>query len=269
MTTNISVIMPVYNTEKYVWEAIESILNQNFKDFEFIIVDDCSTDNSYEICKKYSEKDNRIKLHRNKKNMWISFTRNKLIELTNSNYIASQDSDDVSFKNRLELSYNFLKENKNYAVVSWNNIIINEQWNEIWYRKYSDNIKWVIFKKSPVSNPASMFRKDAFVKAWWYDNSVNYWLEDYDLWLRIYLAWYNIKIINKSFLKYRIREGQCKSNIKKVLEKTIEIQGKYYNEMKLWDKIYNLLEKILLLFPEKIIFKLFNLLEYKKIWKKK
>jgi len=261
--------MPVYNTEKYVWVSIESILNQSFKDFEFIIIDDCSTDWSYKVCEKYTKKDSRIKLYRNRKNMWISFTRNKLIELSSTNYIASQDSDDISLENRLELSYNFLEKNKNYAVVSWNNIIINEDWKEIWFRKYSDNIKKVIFKKSPVSNPASMFRKDVFLEVWWYDNNVNYWLEDYDLWFRIYLAWYNIKIINKPFFKYRIREWQCKSNIKKVLEKTIEIQNKYYSKMSLWDKIYNFLERILLLFPEKFIFRLFNLLEYKKIWKKK
>jgi len=65
----ISVIMPVYNTEKYCGQAIESILSQSFEDFEFIIIDDFSNDNSYDICKKYSEKDTRIKLYRNEKNM--------------------------------------------------------------------------------------------------------------------------------------------------------------------------------------------------------
>jgi glycosyltransferase involved in cell wall biosynthesis len=68
MNPKISVIMPVYNTEKYLPESIESILNQSFKDFEFIIIDDCSTDDSYKICEEYSKKDNRVKLYRNKKN---------------------------------------------------------------------------------------------------------------------------------------------------------------------------------------------------------
>ena len=108
----ISVIMPVYNTEKYLSEAIESILTQSFTNFEFIIIDDCSTDDSYYICEKYAKKDDRIQIFRNKKNMWISFTRNRLIECSNTNYIASQDSDDISEINRLKLSYNFLDKNK-------------------------------------------------------------------------------------------------------------------------------------------------------------
>ena len=111
MTAKISVIMPVYNTASFLKEAIDSILNQTFIDFEFIIIDDFSDDWSYEILKNYQEKDNRIKLFRNEKNMWISFTRNKLISLTSTNYILSQDSDDISLDNRLELSYNFLENN--------------------------------------------------------------------------------------------------------------------------------------------------------------
>ncbi len=270
MKEKISVIMPVYNTDKYVWEAIESILNQTFKDFEFIIIDDCSTDSSYNICKKYADKDSRIRLYRNKKNMWISFTRNKLISLSNTNFIASQDSDDISLKDRLKLSFEFLENSKDYAVVSWNNIIIDEEWKKIWYRKYSDNIENIILKKSPISQPSSMFRKDIFLEVWWYDNNIKYWLEDYDLWLRIYFNWYKIKNINKELIKYRIRKWQCKSNIKVVLRETINVQKniikKFKINTKIADKIYLYLEYILLLLPEKIIFTLFKIIEYK--WKK-
>ena len=132
----ISVIMPVYNTEKYVWEAIKSILSQTFSDFEFIIIDDCSTDNSYSICEKFADIDKRILLLKNTENKWISYTRNKLIWLTTTNYIASQDSDDISLNDRLKDSYDFLRENTGYWVVSWNNEIINETWVKIWFRKY-------------------------------------------------------------------------------------------------------------------------------------
>ena len=110
--------MPVYNTEKYVAEAIESILNQSFSDFEFIIIDDCSSDNSWELIQKYAKKDKRIRAYKNERNRGISYTRNKLIDLSKTNYIVSQDSDDISLKNRLELSYNFLRKNKDYAVIS-------------------------------------------------------------------------------------------------------------------------------------------------------
>jgi glycosyltransferase involved in cell wall biosynthesis len=263
----ISVIMPVYNTEKYVWEAIESILNQSFKDFEFIILDDCSTDNSYNVCKKYSKKDSRIKLYKNEKNKWISFTRNKLIDWSKSNYIASQDSDDISEINRLELEFNFLENNKDYWVVSWNNIIIDEKSNIIWYRQYNDDIKKNILKKSPLSNPSSMFKKDIFYKIWWYDKTLNYW-EDYDLWLKMYVYWYKIKNLDNNLIKYRLRSWQTKSiKLKETIRNTILIQKRaikqYWIKSNLSDKIYIFLEQIILFFPNFVIIWLFKYLEYK------
>lgn len=264
----LSVIMPVYNTEKYVWEAIESILNQSFFEFEFIIIDDCSSDNSYKICKEYAEKDTRIKLYRNKKNMWISFTRNKLIDFSNTDYIASQDSDDVSVNKRLELSYKFLEKNKNYGVVSWNNIIIDEKSKIIWYRKYSNNIKNIILKKSPISQPSSMFRKDAFLKVWWYDNKLNYW-EDYDLWCKIYSKNYKIKNLDNNLVKLRIRKGQTKTDkLKETIKNTIFIQKRanigYWIESNFSDKTYLFLEYILLYLPSSVVMFLFKKMEYEK-----
>ena len=124
----VSVIMPVYNTKQWVWEAIESILDQTFKEFEFIIVDDWSNDWSYEICEEYAKKDKRIRLYKNEKNSWISYTRNRLLGLAETDYIATQDSDDVSMKDRLKLSYEFLSKNKKFWVVAWDNEIIDEEW---------------------------------------------------------------------------------------------------------------------------------------------
>ena len=160
----ISVVMAVYNTKNFLSEAIESILSQTFSDFEFIIIDDGSTDGSYEILQEFSQKDRRIKLFKNEKNSGISYTRNQLLELANTDFIATQDSDDVSLPLRLEKSYHFLKNNQNYAVVSGNNQIINEKSEIIGVRKYSENIAKNILKKSPISQPASMFRKSIFQK---------------------------------------------------------------------------------------------------------
>lgn len=266
----VSVIMPVYNTEKYLEEAIKSILNQSFKDFEFIIIDDFSMDKSYEICQEFSKKDNRVKVFRNKKNMWISFTRNKLIELTNTSYIATQDSDDISEKNRLKLCYNFLEKNKDFAVVSWNNIIIDEKNNIIWYRKYNDDIRKSILKKSPISQPSSMFKKDIFFKVWWYDKILDYW-EDYDLWLKIFSHWYKIKNLNENLIKYRVRKWQTKSDkLEETIKNTLFIQKRaikeYWIKANFSDKIYHILEKSLLFLPNSFIMWLFKKLEYRK-WK--
>lgn len=269
--SKISVIMPVYNTEKYLWEAIESILNQSFSNFEFIIIDDCSTDKSYEICRKYSKKDERIKLFRNEENKWISFTRNKLISLSETNYIATQDSDDISLKNRLELSIEFLENNRNYWVVSWNNIIINEKSEIIWYRKYSDNIKNIILKKSPISQPSSMFLKDIFEQLWWYDKDLNYG-EDYDLWLKIYSKWYEIKNLSENLIKYRLHQNQSKNiKLKETIKNTLFIQKRavknYDIKENFSDKFYHLLEKTLLILPNSFILFLFKKLEYSNVKK--
>ncbi len=266
----ISVIMPVFNTEKYLDDSIQSILNQSFCDFEFIIVDDCSTDTSFEICEKYAKKDKRIQLYRNKKNMWISFTRNRLISLSQTNYIATQDSDDISEKERLKLCYEFLENNKNYAVVSGNNTIIDEAWKIIWCRKYSDHIENTILKKSPISGASSLFRKDVFEKVWWYDATLNYG-EDYDLWLRLFANSYKIKNLQENLLQYRVRKWQTKSNkLKETLKNTLFIQKraitKYKIKASFSDRVYHFLEKILLLFPDFLILWLFKKLEYK-TWK--
>lgn len=258
----VSVIMPVYNTKEWVWEAIESILNQSFKEFEFVIVDDFSSDWSYDICKKYSLKDNRIKLYRNDKNQWIAYTKNRLIWLTTTNYIVSQDSDDVSLYNRLELEYRFLKDHKEYAVVAWNNIIIDELWNVIGYRKYSDDIKNVILKKSPVSHPSTMMRKDIFLSVWWY-SKIKY-VEDYDLWIKFYGSWYKIKNIDVDVLKYRIRRWAQKSNVKQTIKATLNCQKQAYSTIKpqFADRIYYFCLWVLLLLPSKVITKLFKLITY-------
>jgi glycosyltransferase involved in cell wall biosynthesis len=260
--TKISVIMPVYNTKQWVWEAIESILNQTFKEFEFIIVDDCSTDGSYEICKEYAKKDKRIRLYRNEKNSWVAFTKNKLIELSSTAYIASQDSDDISFLNRLELEYEFLENHKDYAVVSGNNVIINEEWKKIWHRKYSDNIKNIILKKSPVSHPTTMIRKSDFLAVWWY-TKVKY-VEDYDLWIKFYTNWYNIKNLDKYLLYYRIRKGAQKWHVKETIKWTLDCQKRAYNKIKpsISDRIYHTCLHCLLLLPKSIILKIFNIIEF-------
>ena len=97
----VSVLMPVYNGEKYLSEAIESILNQSFLDFEFIILNDGSTDNSLNIINRYKNKDARIKLV-SRENKGVVFTRNELIDLAMGDWIAWMDQDDVSHVDRLK-----------------------------------------------------------------------------------------------------------------------------------------------------------------------
>ena len=100
--------MSVYNGSRYLQESVESILNQTFTDFEFIIIDDGSTDNTGEILTKYAESDRRIKLFQNEVNLGLTKTLNKGLKLARGKYIARQDADDISLPNRLQLQVDFL-----------------------------------------------------------------------------------------------------------------------------------------------------------------
>lgn len=107
----ISVIMSVYNDEYNVKLAIESILNQSFRDFEFLIMNDCSSDNTFEICNEYSKLDNRIKVYQNDKNIGLTKSLNKLLSFAKGDFIARQDSDDISLSERFFKQINFISEN--------------------------------------------------------------------------------------------------------------------------------------------------------------
>jgi len=116
--------MTNYNAASYIREAIESILWQTLRDFELIIVDDGSTDTSWDIIQKYSKQDTRIRCYKNDKNYWISSTRNRLLDLAQGEYIAWLDSDDRARSDRLEKQIQFLETHPEYGIVgSWMTII--------------------------------------------------------------------------------------------------------------------------------------------------
>ena len=113
----VSVVMPVYNREKYVAEAIESILEQTFSDFELIIVDDGSEDRSPEIIREYVGRDDRVRSLRQERNMGVSYARNRGINDACGDYIAFMDSDDVSLPTRLEKQLRFLQQHPEIGAV--------------------------------------------------------------------------------------------------------------------------------------------------------
>ena len=117
----ISVIMPLYNNEKYVIEAIQSVINQTYKDWELIIINDASTDNSKEIVQRFLHKqlDSRIKFIDLENNKGVSFTRNLGIKEAKGEYISFLDSDDLWDKEFLKLSYLKLKENYKFVYTNF------------------------------------------------------------------------------------------------------------------------------------------------------
>ena len=150
----LSVIMSVYNAEKYLSQAIESILNQSFEDFEFIIIEDCSTDNSLKIIKNYVINDKRIRIIQKAKNKKMrGFIENLNIGLSEAKgkYIARMDSDDISHPDRFEKQVLFLDSHPNVFMVGSAINFIDENGKLI--RKYEaletdDKIKKQMIKKN-------------------------------------------------------------------------------------------------------------------------
>ena len=113
----VSVLMSVYNEEKYLRDSIESILSQSLTDFEFIITDDNSEDESHAILKDYTEKDSRIILIEHLKQKRLAYSLNEQIEIAKGRYLARMDGDDIAHPERLEKQVKFLEENKDIGMV--------------------------------------------------------------------------------------------------------------------------------------------------------
>jgi len=201
----ISVVMPNYNCEKYLPEAIESILNQTFTDFEFIIVDDGSTDKSWEIIQEYAKKDDRIIAIKNEKNLKICKTLNKWLELVRWKYIARMDSDDIAEKEWLDKVYNKIISNSELWLVGSNFIIIDKFWKKMWEKQFPETdkeCKNAIWFRNPFAHNTIIFRKKCFEDFWWYDEKYLY-AEDLELWIRFWQK-YKFYNIQENLVRYRV-----------------------------------------------------------------
>jgi glycosyltransferase involved in cell wall biosynthesis len=185
-TPRVSVLMTIYNSENYLAEAIESILTQTYSDFEFLIIDDASTDRSPQILSEFALRDSRIQYEILPKNRGIGANRNALLKRAAGEYIAIMDGDDISMPERLALQIAYLDEHRECAVVGGQLVLIRENGNIFKNRVYSLQINnSEILMRSPVAQPASFFRKEVAILVGGYRDNMEV-AEDYDLWLRIF-----------------------------------------------------------------------------------
>ena len=180
----ISVIMPVFNAEKYIKKSIESILNQTENDLELILIDDCGDDSSMEIAN--SIKDDRIKILKNARNMGIAYSRNKGLDAAQGNYIALMDDDDIAPLNRLEIEKKYLESNTNIDVVAGKLIIIDENDNKNSYPNqviYNPKRIWAeLMFHDVIMNGSAMMRTN-FVRKYNLRYKNGFWgMEDYKFW---------------------------------------------------------------------------------------
>ncbi len=180
----VTVLMPVYNAKIYLREAIDSILNQTFRDFEFLIINDASTDSSKNIILSY--KDSRIRYFENKKNLGVARTLNRGLRLAKGEYIARMDADDISLPFRLERQVAYMYKHPRIAVCgTWLKALYDTK-GEIWKTPAThEEIRSLMLFHDAIFHPTVMIRT-GIIKKYNLRYSESYpYAEDYELWIRI------------------------------------------------------------------------------------
>lgn len=207
----ISIVMPVYNGEKYIKESIDSILGQTLKDFEFIIINDCSTDKTEEIINNYNDK--RILLVNNESNLGIANTLNKGINIAKGKYIARMDADDICNFDRLEKQYKFMENNIDIGMCGSHVEVFDEKSSRIHKCPIEhDEIHVLQMFNSPFAHPSVMIRRDVIEKNRLKYNSYYEGMEDYELWINM-SKFTKFANINEPLLRYRQHQKQVTKKI--------------------------------------------------------
>ncbi len=194
----VSVIIPTYNRLPMVQEAVESVLAQDFEDFELIVVDDGSTDGTAEVIRKYG---GRVRLIEHAHNRGVSAARNTGILHSRGKYIAFLDSDDLWVKGKLRIQVNFLDENPQFLLCYTDEIWIRKGKRVNPMKKHSKYSGWIFEKCLPlciISPSSAMMRRSLFQKVGLFDEALPV-CEDYDFWLRVSVR-FPIFFINKKLI---------------------------------------------------------------------
>ena len=180
----ISVIMSVYNGGQYLKASIESIIHQTYADFEFIIINDGSTDASLKIIEGYGGGDARIRIISNGENIGLTKSLNKALKVASGEYIARQDADDISLPSRLELQLNYLESHLQVALLGTGIYVVDADGRKIEKRIMQPNPRVSLQKGNRIAHGSVMFRKAVIDGVGSYNEALKY-AQDYELWLRM------------------------------------------------------------------------------------
>lgn len=216
-TPQISIILPVFNASHFIRATLDSILNQTFQDFELIIINDGSNDDSVSIIESYN--DNRIKLYHNSNNLGIVATLNKAIELCSAPLIARMDADDIMHPERLAKQFEKMCSDHGIAVLASHIQFINEdgdvtgQWNTDIATTTEKEIRAMMPRTNCIAHPSVMIRKEILQQYPYRTVQKN--AEDWDLWLRILGDGHRIVKMDEILLSYRIHSSSIMAEQKK------------------------------------------------------
>ena len=226
----VSVIIPAFNAQNYLIDAVDSIKNQTYTNLEIIIIDDGSTDNTYVVAQKLTQGDARVVLYKNEKNMYIAKTRNKAIMLCKGKYIVWQDADDISQPQRIMHQVEFMETHADVGICG-GFLQSFDSSGDLDVRTYAADdspLRKNIFRFSPVAQPAAIVRRECFDKVGLFDENFPP-AEDLDMSFRIG-QYYKFANLQEIVIRYREHEkSNTVEKMSRMLSLTLQIRKKYSN----------------------------------------
>ena len=229
----ISVIMSVYNGEEYLAEAIDSVLDQSFKDFELIVINDCSTDKTAELLEKYQALDARVKVHTNEVNLRLPSSLNKAISLAEGKYIARMDADDICMPDRFEKQYAFMEAHPDVALSSCRFMTLKKgvvASGGCGGRTDNESIKAMLLVTNPILHPG-IIAKAEVIRELGYDKTFTC-TEDMEIWSRFVTSGHKIELQPEYLMIYRLHDKQITETTRERQRGEVKrLQKRYFGEL--------------------------------------
>jgi glycosyltransferase involved in cell wall biosynthesis len=195
----LTIAIPFYNSEKYLYQAVESVLNQTYQDFKLLLIDDGSSDSSLQIAKYFQKSDSRVFVFSDGENRNLGYRLNQIPSLTDSEFLARMDADDIMHPQRIEKQINYLIDHPEIDVLGTNAYAINEN-------NFVIGVRFKNFEVNKVKNVLGFIHPTIIAKRDWFINNLYdvraLRIEDYDLWYRT-SGKYNFQMLNQPLLFYR------------------------------------------------------------------
>ena len=250
----ISVVMSIYNGEKYIRKSINSIINQTLSDFEILIVNDGSTDKTLSLLKEYKKIDQRIKIINQQTNLGLTKSLNNAINLAKGKYIARHDVDEFSRKERFEKLMKLFSDKK-VVVVGSNCVNVYPNGTKTFWGFFSENsIKRTIKYKTPFPHGSAIFIRNIFEKVGCYNTRYET-CQDFDLWIKF--SKFGKLVMSKEMLIYRYVGNESISQTRKLRQSYDSFLIRWNHNKgirKIFTIIYSIYYSTILLLPKKILF---------------
>lgn len=261
----VSVVIPAFNAESYLREAMDSVLCQSYDNIEVIIIEDCSTDNTLSLARDIEKTDSRVKVVQNDHNMGVSANRQRGIELSVGNYICWQDADDISMPDRIAHQVKFLDRHPDVGVVGGFITFFDDKGDKA-TRTYAEDdsiLRNTIFRYNPVAQPASMMRRSSLKEVGGFNPEYSL-SEDLEMLFRIGEK-FKFGNIQEVILRYRQSSTSLTAaNLRQMEQSALKIRGNYKNNSAYaytyFDSLYNIAQRLSLYMPSRLRMAIFSLI---------